>query len=48
VRGTEEDDSACPAIPRGIASVFTIPGGHHFNRNAPLLARIILSGRTTA
>ncbi|MGV3770333.1 MAG: AcvB/VirJ family lysyl-phosphatidylglycerol hydrolase [Sphingobium phenoxybenzoativorans] len=48
VRGMDEDDSACPAIPRGIASIFTVPGGHHFNRNAPLLARIILSGRTTA
>ncbi|MGC4252741.1 MAG: AcvB/VirJ family lysyl-phosphatidylglycerol hydrolase [Sphingobium sp.] len=44
VKGQAETDSACPAIPRGLAQVATVPGGHHFNRNAPLLARFILSG----
>ncbi|WP_336958559.1 AcvB/VirJ family lysyl-phosphatidylglycerol hydrolase [Sphingobium aquiterrae] len=44
VRGTQENDSACPGIPRGKATQIVVPGGHHFNRNAPLLAKIILSG----
>jgi type IV secretory pathway VirJ component len=46
VRGVDEDDSACPALPRGSATMFIVPGGHHFNRNAALLARIILRGNT--
>lgn len=43
VRGQAETDSACPAIPKGVAQVVTVPGGHHFDRNAPLLARLILA-----
>ncbi|BAV63725.1 AcvB/VirJ family lysyl-phosphatidylglycerol hydrolase [Sphingobium cloacae] len=44
VKGQAETDSACPAIPRGLAQVVTVPGGHHFNRNASLLAGLILAG----
>lgn len=43
VKGQAETDSACPSIPKGVAQVVTVPGGHHFDRNAPLLARLILS-----
>ncbi|WP_340265953.1 AcvB/VirJ family lysyl-phosphatidylglycerol hydrolase [Sphingobium mellinum] len=43
VRGNRESDSACPQIPRGMAAVVTVPGGHHFDRNAPLLVRQILT-----
>lgn len=42
VRGAAETDSACSAIPPGIAQNYLVPGGHHFNRNAVLLTRIIL------
>ena len=42
IRGAEESDSACPQIPSAIASMITVPGGHHFDRNASLLARLIL------
>lgn len=45
VRGTEEDDSACPDLPRGSATQIVVPGGHHFDRNAPLLAQIIMGAR---
>lgn len=42
IRGSLETDSACPDIPRGIATVVTVPGGHHFARNAPFLVSQIL------
>jgi len=45
VRGEDEDDSACPLLPPGLAQQFLVPGGHHFNRNAALLAQIILDRR---
>ncbi|HEX7854285.1 MAG TPA: AcvB/VirJ family lysyl-phosphatidylglycerol hydrolase [Sphingobium sp.] len=45
VRGQEESDSACTDIPAGIAQQYLVPGDHHFNRNAPLLASIILGQR---
>jgi type IV secretory pathway VirJ component len=48
VRGAQESDSACAALPRNSATVVVVPGGHHFDRNAPLLARIILGGQTPA
>jgi type IV secretory pathway VirJ component len=44
VQGADETDSACRAIPKGVASVRIVPGGHHFDGNAPMLARAILSG----
>ena len=43
IRGTLEQDSACPAIPRGLATQIVVPGGHHFDRNAALLANIVLN-----
>ncbi|MEC3912417.1 AcvB/VirJ family lysyl-phosphatidylglycerol hydrolase [Sphingobium sp. CR2-8] len=49
IRGAAEDDSACPAIPRNVATQVVVPGGHHFGRNAALLANIVLgqgAGRT--
>lgn len=42
IRGQLETDSACPAVPPGIVRVVTVPGGHHFDRNAPLLAQQII------
>lgn len=42
VRGEDEDDSACGDIPGGLAQQYLVPGGHHFGRNAPLLASIIM------
>lgn len=45
IRGALEDDSACPAIPRNFATQIVVPGGHHFDRNAALLANIVLSQR---
>ncbi|KEQ53350.1 virulence factor family protein [Sphingobium chlorophenolicum] len=46
VRGTLENDSACPAIPAGLAQMAVVPGGHHFGRNAPLLVNHMLQGLT--
>ncbi|WP_242127093.1 AcvB/VirJ family lysyl-phosphatidylglycerol hydrolase [Sphingobium sp. Sx8-8] len=44
VKGTQENDSACPSIPAGLAEVAVVPGGHHFDRNAPLLVNRMLRG----
>jgi type IV secretory pathway VirJ component len=30
VYGTDETDSACPDLPRGLATLVVMPGGHHF------------------
>lgn len=43
IQGADEDDSACPSIPKGIAQVRLVPGGHHFDGNAVMLAQAILS-----
>ena len=45
VRGEDESDSACPQIPAGLAQQYLVPGGHHFDRNAPLLTQIVLGAR---
>lgn len=45
VRGDLEKDSACPSIPPWLAQQYVVPGGHHFGRNAPLLAHIVLGER---
>lgn len=44
IRGSLERDSACPAIPRGAASLVTLPGGHHFGNDYDRVARTILAG----
>jgi type IV secretory pathway VirJ component len=44
VRGQLEDDSACPTIAAGVAQKIIVPGGHHFDRNAPLIAGVVLRG----
>jgi len=31
--GEQEDDSLCPALPRGLAKVFAVPGAHAFKRD---------------
>lgn len=46
IRGTLERDSACPAIPRGAASLAILPGGHHFGNDYDRVARTILAGIT--
>ena len=48
VRGEAEEDSACGQIPAGLARQYLVPGGHHFDRNAALLASIILGARPPA
>ncbi|MCM8729883.1 AcvB/VirJ family lysyl-phosphatidylglycerol hydrolase [Hephaestia sp. GCM10023244] len=44
IRGAQEQDSACPIIPPGIASTAVLPGGHHFDGNAGLVVATILHG----
>ncbi|WP_235037854.1 MULTISPECIES: virulence factor family protein [unclassified Novosphingobium] len=44
IRGAGETDSACPAVPAGMAAEAILPGGHHFDGNAPLIAATLLSG----
>lgn len=46
VKGSLEDGSACPAIPRRDAMQVTLPGGHHFGGNADLIVDTILHGIT--
>lgn len=45
VRGEDEADSACGQIPAGIVQQYLVPGGHHFDRNAALLGKIVLGER---
>lgn len=42
IAGQLETDSACPSIPPGIVQAVSVPGGHHFDRNAALLAQQII------
>lgn len=44
IRGADETDSICPALPPGLADRPVLPGGHHFDGNASLLATTILRG----
>lgn len=40
--GADETDSACPALPAGVATSIELPGGHHFGRAYREVARRIL------
>jgi type IV secretory pathway VirJ component len=42
VYGVEEKQSLCPLLPAGSARVVVKPGGHHFDKNFPALASLIL------
>jgi len=44
LRGMEESDSACPAIPAARAEQVVLPGGHHFAGNDGAVAAAILRG----
>lgn len=44
IRGSLENDSACPDIPPRVAATIVLPGGHHFGGNADLVASTILHG----
>jgi type IV secretory pathway VirJ component len=44
LRGAQESDSACAAIPPGRAQQVVLPGGHHFAGNDAAVTRAILSG----
>jgi type IV secretory pathway VirJ component len=44
VRGEEEKDSACPALPVGLVTQILLPGGHHFGGNADIVAAALLKG----
>jgi type IV secretory pathway VirJ component len=41
--GTDEDDSACPTLPKGV-EIIPMPGGHHFDGDYTGLASRILAG----
>lgn len=43
IRGADEGGSACPAVATPVAQV-VLPGGHHFDSNAGLVARTVLAG----
>ena len=47
IRGEQESDSACTAIPPGIAREVVLPGGHHFGGNADALVAAVLDGINT-
>lgn len=44
VRGQLETDSACPALPDGVAHQVILPGGHHFDRDPAVIAHAALAG----
>ena len=44
LHGADETDSACHALPAGRVEQIVLPGGHHFDGNAALLATSILNG----
>ncbi len=44
IRGTTEKDNVCPDIPAGKAEQVLLPGDHHFDGNAGLIARTFLTG----
>lgn len=44
IRGVQESDSACPAIPAGRVQQVVLPGGHHFGGNDAFVAKVILAG----
>ena len=44
IRGTTERNNACPDIPTGKADQVLLPGDHHFNGNASLIAQTFLNG----
>jgi type IV secretory pathway VirJ component len=47
VYGTQETDSACPDLPRGLATVVAMPGGHHFEgAYSDIAARILRAARS--
>lgn len=41
IRGAKEPDSLCPRLAPTVATTITLPGGHHFDRDYPGLARLI-------
>ena len=42
--GADEADSACPGLSAGSVQHIVLPGGHHFDGNARLLATSIIAG----
>jgi type IV secretory pathway VirJ component len=42
--GTDDRDSACPMVRRGLAEVVRVPGGHHFGGSYASLVERILQG----
>jgi type IV secretory pathway VirJ component len=41
--GSDEKDSLCPELPPGLATVVTLPGGHHFGKSYEAVAARILA-----
>jgi type IV secretory pathway VirJ component len=46
IRGSDEDDNACPSIPSGLARQVVLPGGHHYNGRGDLIADAFTAGMT--
>ena len=44
IRGSQEPDSACSALPSGTVRQTMLPGGHHFGGNADAVVGSILGG----
>lgn len=42
VYGRKEGDTLCPDLPKGLADVVELGGGHHFDGDFPGLARLVL------
>lgn len=43
IYGSEEETSACPELPAGVAKIIELPGGHHFNGDYKGIADRILA-----
>jgi type IV secretory pathway VirJ component len=43
VYGSDEPDSICPRLPDGLARLYELPGGHHFDGNYRAIAERILT-----